>query len=69
MLHMKILLKGFETKLDREAIFNLAILDGNSLQHNDVRGIRRLNITTSRDLIFKNSVFTHRNSYIQVDFC
>jgi hypothetical protein len=56
---MKILVGDLETKLDEEAVSNLAIWNESSLESNESNGIRVVNIVTSKYLIFKNSRFTY----------
>jgi hypothetical protein len=59
--HMKILLGGFNAKVEREDIFKPTI--GNESLHQDSNdnGVRVVNFATSKNLVVKSSMFPHRN--------
>jgi len=58
---MKILLGDFNAKLGRENIFKPTI--GNESLHQDSNdnGVRIVNFATSKNLVFKITMFPHRN--------
>ena len=59
--HMKILLGDFKAKVGREDIFKPTT--GNESLHQDSNdnGVRIVNFTTSQNLVFKSTMFPHRN--------
>jgi hypothetical protein len=60
-VHVKILLGDFNAKVRRENIFKPTI--GNKSLHQDSNdnGVRILNFDTSKNLVFKSTMFHHRN--------
>jgi hypothetical protein len=58
---MKILVGDFNAKFERQDIFKLII--GNESLHQDSNdnGVRRVNLTTSKNLVVKSSMFPHQN--------
>jgi len=60
---MKILLEDFNTKLGREDIFKLRT--GNERPHQDSNGngVKIVNLATSKNLVFKSTIFLHQNIY------
>ena len=56
---MKIILGDFNTKVERENTFKLAI--GNESLHQDtiVNGVRTVNFPTSKSLVVKSTMFQH----------
>jgi hypothetical protein len=58
---MKILIGDFTAKVERENIFNPMI--GNESLHQDSNdnGVRIVNLTTSKNLVVKSTMFQHRN--------
>ena len=61
IFHMKILLRDFNKKLEREDIFKPTI--GNDSLHRDSNNnrIRITNFATSKNLVFKSTMLSHRN--------
>jgi hypothetical protein len=59
--HVKILLGGFNAKVERENIFKPTI--GNESLHQDSNdnGIRIVNIAISKNLVVQSNMFPHRN--------
>jgi endonuclease/exonuclease/phosphatase family metal-dependent hydrolase len=59
--HMKILLGDFNAKFWREDTFKLTI--GNESLHEDSNdnGVRVVNFATSKNLVVKSTMFSHRN--------
>jgi hypothetical protein len=59
---MKILLGGFNTKVDKEDIFKPPI--GNAGLHNinNGNGVRLVNFATAKNLIVKCTLFQHYNT-------
>jgi exonuclease III len=59
--HMIMLLGDFNAKVGREDIFNPTI--GNESLHeiSNVNGVSVVNIATSKNLIVKSTMFSHRN--------
>jgi hypothetical protein len=57
---MKILLGDFNAKVGRECIFKLTIQNENSLEISNDNGIRVVNLATSKNLVFKSTMFPHR---------
>ena len=59
--HMKILLGNFNAKLGREIIFKPTIGQESLHQDSNVNGVRLVNFATSKNLVFKSTMFPHRN--------
>jgi hypothetical protein len=59
--HMKMLLGNFSAKVGREDIFNSTV--GNQILTgvSNYNGFRVVNFVTSKNLIFKSTMFTRRN--------
>jgi hypothetical protein len=59
--HMKILLGDFNAKVGRENIFKATV--GNERLHQDSNdnGVRIINVATSKNLVVKSTMFSHRN--------
>ena len=59
--HMKIILGYFNAKLGRENILKPTI--GNESLHQDSNdnGVRKVNFSTSKNLVLKSTMFPHRN--------
>jgi hypothetical protein len=57
---MKILLGDFNAKVGREYIFKLTIENENSLEISNDNGIRVVNLATSKNLVVKSTMFSHR---------
>jgi hypothetical protein len=57
---MKILSGDFNAKVGREDIFKLTIENKNLHETNNDNGIRAVNFTTSKYLVFKSAMFPHR---------
>ena len=55
--HMKILLGDFNAKLVKEDIFKLKIVNESLHQDRNDNGIRRVNFTTSRNLVVMSTMF------------
>ena len=58
--HMKILLGDFNAKVGRENIFKPTIGNESLNQDND-NGVRIVNFATSKNLVVKSTMFSHRN--------
>ena len=59
--HMKILLGDFNAKVGRERIFKLTIGQESLHQDSNDNGVRLVNFATSKNLVFKSTMFPHRN--------
>jgi len=59
--HMKILLGNFNAKVGREDIFKPIIGQESLHQDSNENGVRIVNFTTSKNLIVKSTMFSHRN--------
>jgi len=60
-LHIRILLGDFKEKLGRQDILKPTI--GNDSVHQDINdnGVRTVNLATSKNLVLKCTMFSHRN--------
>jgi hypothetical protein len=56
---MKILLRDFNAKVQREDIFKPVIGNGNLHEASNNNGVRVLNFATSKNLIIKSTTFPH----------
>jgi endonuclease/exonuclease/phosphatase family metal-dependent hydrolase len=61
--HMKTLLGDFNAKVDWEDIFKPTIRNESSHEIRNDYGIRGVNFATSKNLIFKSTMFPHPNIY------
>jgi len=59
--HMKILLGDFNAKLGRENILKLTIGNESLHQGSNDNGVRIVNFATSKNLVVKSTMFSHRN--------
>ena len=56
---MKILLGDFNTKVEAENIFKLAIGNESLHQESNDNGVRIVNFATSKNLVVKSTMFPH----------
>jgi len=63
MHHMKIKLGDFNAKVERENIFKLAIGNESLQQDSNDNRVRIVNFATSKNLVFRNTTFPHRNTH------
>jgi hypothetical protein len=59
--HVKILLEDFSAKVGRENIFKTTIGNKSLQQDNNVNGVRIVNFSTSKNLLVKSTMLSHRN--------
>ena len=59
--HMKILLGDFNAKVGRENIFKPTVGKESLHQDSNDNGVRIVNFATSKNLVVKSTMFTHRN--------
>jgi endonuclease/exonuclease/phosphatase family metal-dependent hydrolase len=59
--HIKILLGDFNTKVSREDIFKLTIVNESLHKINNNNGVRLVNFATSKNLRVKSMMFPHHN--------
>jgi len=59
--HMTILLEDFDVKYGRENIFKPTIGNKSIHQDSNDNGVRIVNFATSKYLVFKSTMFLHRN--------
>jgi hypothetical protein len=60
MYDMKMLLGDFNAKVGRENIFKLTIGNESLYEISNDNGIRVVNLATSKNLVFKITMFPHR---------
>jgi hypothetical protein len=60
---MKIVLLEFSVKVGRENIFKSTIGNDSLHQERDDNGVRRVNLNTTKNLVFKGTMFPQRNIY------
>jgi hypothetical protein len=60
---MKIAVEDFNSKLERENIFKLTIENKSLHQDSKYNGVRIVNLTTSKNLVVKSTLFLHRKLY------
>ena len=58
---MKSLLGDFNAKLGRKNIFKPTIGNMSLLQESNDKGVRIVNVATSKNLVVKSTMFPHRN--------
>jgi exonuclease III len=58
--HMKVLLGGFNAKVGKEDVFKPTIGNENLHQDSNDNGVRIVNFATSKNLVFKSTIFLHR---------
>ena len=61
--HMKIILGDFNARVGRKNIFKPKIGNESILRDSNDNGVRIENFTTSKNLVVKITMFTHRNIY------
>jgi len=59
--HMKILLGDFNAKVGRENIFKPTIGQESLHKDSNNNGVRLVNFATSKNLVFKSTMFPHQN--------
>jgi hypothetical protein len=59
--HTKILLREFNAKVGKENIFKPTIVNESLHQDSNNNGARIVNFATSKNPVFKNTIFQHRN--------
>ena len=59
--HIKILLGDFNAKFGTEDIFKPTIGNENLHQDSNDNGVRIVNVATTKNLVVKSTVFSHRN--------
>ena len=59
--HMKILLKDFNARVERENIFKLTIGNDSLHQDSNDNGVRIVNCDTLQNLVVKSMMFMHQN--------
>jgi len=58
---MKILVRNFNKKLGREDIFTPTIRNESLHQDSNYNGVRIVHFVTSKNLVVKSTMFSHRN--------
>jgi len=59
--YMKMLLGDFNAKVERENIFKPTAGQESLLQESNDNGVRLVNFATSKNLVVKSTMFSHRN--------
>jgi len=59
--HMNILLGDFNGEVERENIFKLTVGNENLRRNGNDDGVRIMNFATSKNLVVKSTIFSHRN--------
>jgi hypothetical protein len=59
--HMKILLEDFNAKVGREDVFKPIVRIDSLHESSNDNGVRIVNFATSKNLIVKSTMFSHRN--------